>query len=126
VPLGSHPSTGGLRLTVIYKIAPARLWQEAERIGRFDGSPVDRRDGFIHFSAGDQVAETAARYFAGASDLMLIAVSVDRLSAALRWEPSRGGALFPHLYAPLDLSAVLWVKPIPLGPDGRHLLPDGI
>jgi uncharacterized protein (DUF952 family) len=113
-------------LTVIYKIAPAALWQEAERAGRLDGSPVDLEDGFIHFSDAAQVVETAARYFAGADDLVLIAVSVDKLTGPLRWEASRDGALFPHLYAPLDLAAVLWVKPLPLGPDGRHVFPEGL
>jgi uncharacterized protein (DUF952 family) len=113
-------------LAVIYKIAPATLWREAERAGRFNGSPVDLQDGFIHFSDASQVEETAARYFAGVADLVLAAVSVEKLSGQLRWEASRGGALFPHLYAPLDLAAVLWVKPLPLGPDGRHVFPDGI
>jgi uncharacterized protein (DUF952 family) len=113
-------------LAVIYKIAPATLWREAEQAGRFDGSPVDLQDGFIHFSDASQVEETAARYFAGVADLVLAAVSVEKLSGQLRWEASRGGALFPHLYAPLDLAAVLWVKPLPLGPDGRHVFPDGI
>jgi uncharacterized protein (DUF952 family) len=113
-------------LAVIYKIAPATLWREAERAGRFDGSPVDLQDGFIHFSDASQVEETAARYFAGVADLVLAAISVEKLSGPLRWEASRGGALFPHLYAPLDLAAVLWVKPLPLGPDGRHVFPDGI
>jgi uncharacterized protein (DUF952 family) len=113
-------------LAVIYKIAPATLWREAERAGRFDGSPVDLQDGFIHFSDASQVEETAARYFAGVADLVLAAISVEKLSGPLRWEASRGGALFPHLYAPLDLAAVLWVKPLPLGADGRHVFPDGI
>lgn len=113
-------------MAVIYKIAPATLWREAERAGRFNGSPVDLQDGFIHFSDASQVEETAARYFAGVADLVLAAVSVEKLSGQLRWEASRGGALFPHLYAPLDLAAVLWVKPLPLGPDGRHVFPDGI
>jgi uncharacterized protein (DUF952 family) len=110
----------------IYKIAPAALWREAERAGRFNGSPVDLQDGFIHFSAGPQLAETAARYFAGQDGLLLVAVSEEKLTGPLRWEASRGGALFPHLYAPLDLAAVLWVKPMPLGPDGRHMLPESL
>jgi uncharacterized protein (DUF952 family) len=113
-----------MSLNVIYKIAPAALWQEAERAGRFDGSPIDLQDGFIHFSDASQVVETAARYFAGADDLVLVAVSTERLSCLLRWEPSRAGALFPHLYGPLDLAAVLWVKPLPLGANGRHVFPE--
>lgn len=111
-------------MTVIYKIASAELWEAAERAGRFDGSPVDLQDGFIHFSAGPQVAETAARYFAGQDGLVLVAISTDRLGNALRWEPSRNGELFPHLYAPLELASVLWVKPMPVGSNGRHVLPE--
>lgn len=111
-------------LTLIYKIAPAGLWREAEREGVFVGSPVDLEDGFIHFSDAAQLRETAARYFAGETDLVLAAVDATVLGAALRWEPSRGGALFPHLYGPLDLSAVAWVKPLPTGEDGRHVFPD--
>ena len=119
-----RPDATGGAVPLIYKIAPAALWREAEAAGLFEGSPVDRQDGFIHFSSAGQVRETAARYFAGVADLVLAAIEVERLPVPLRWEPSRGGDLFPHLYAPLDLAAVLWVKPLPLGPDGRHVLPD--
>lgn len=108
---------------LIYKIASASLWAEAERTGRFDGAPVDLADGYIHFSTREQAEETAAKHFAGQDDLLLIAVDCDRLGADLKWEPSRGGALFPHLYAALPLSAVVWVKSLPLGPDGRHQFP---
>ena len=108
---------------MIYKICPTVLWREAEKAGRFAGSPVDLRDGFIHFSTAAQVAETAARHFAGALDLVLVQVDAARLGAALKWEPSRGGALFPHLYGDLDLAAVRKVEPLPLGPDGRHAFP---
>ena len=111
-------------VTTIYKICERAHWREAERAGVFHGAPVDRRDGFIHFSTASQVAETAARHFAGAGDLMLVAVDQDALGSELRWEPSRGGALFPHLYGPLPLKAVRWVKPLPLGADGRHLVPE--
>ena len=107
----------------IYKICDASAWQAAERVGEFAGAPVDLADGYIHFSAADQVAETAAKHFAGQRDLMLVAVAADALGAGLKWEPSRGGALFPHLYGKLPLSAVRWTKPLPLGPDGRHLFP---
>lgn len=108
---------------IIYKICPADLWRQAEAAGRFDGAPVDHADGYIHFSTAAQAAETAARHFAGQDGLLLVAVDTGRLGAALKWEVSRGGALFPHLYAPLALAAVLWAKPMPLGPDGRHRLP---
>ncbi len=104
----------------IYKIAPEALWREAESIGRFTGAPIDVADGFIHFSTASQVRETAARHFAGQADLLLIAIDGARLGDALKYEVSRGGALFPHLYAPLDLGAVLWVRPMPLGDDGAH------
>jgi len=82
------------------------------------------QDGYLHFSTGQQVRETAARHFAGQGDLLLIAVDADSLGTDLRYEPSRGGDLFPHLYAPLPLSSVLWVKPLPLGADGHHAFPD--
>jgi uncharacterized protein (DUF952 family) len=111
-------------VTIIYKICDSALWREAERAGVFTGAPVDHADGFIHFSTAAQVAETAARHFAGQADLLLVAVDATALGSALRYEPSRGGALFPHLYVSLPLSAVRWVKPLPLGADGRHLLPE--
>ncbi len=110
-------------MTTIYKIVPAALWREAERAGRFQGSEVDLRDGFIHFSSGAQVAETAARHFAGQNDLLLVHVDDEALGMHLKWEPSRGGALFPHLYGDLDLAAVAKVEPLPLGPDGQHRFP---
>lgn len=111
---------------VIYKICPRSLWQEAERAGRFVGAPVDLADGYIHFSSAAQVRETAAKHFAGQGDLVLVAVDGSRLAPDLKWEVSRGGAQFPHLYAPLDLSAVLWVKPLPLGENGAYLFPDNL
>jgi uncharacterized protein (DUF952 family) len=107
----------------LYKICPAAVWREAERAGVFRGSEVDRHDNFIHFSTAAQVAETAARHFAGQSDLLLISVDASMLGTALKWEPSRGGALFPHLYGPLTLEAVKRVDPLPLGPDGGHVFP---
>ena len=107
----------------VYKICAEALWREAEAAGRFDGAPIDRADGFIHFSTAGQVRETAARHFADQSDLLLIAIDGSRLGDALKYEVSRGGSLFPHLYAPLALDAVKWVKPLPLGDDGRHLFP---
>lgn len=110
--------------STIYKISSEQLWREAETAGRFDGAPVDHADGFIHFSTADQAEETAARHFAGQDGLVLVAVDAEALGTALKYEVSRGGALFPHLYAPLPLSAVRWVKPLPLGADGRHVFPD--
>lgn len=108
---------------IIYKIATREQWQAAEAAGRFDGAPVDLADGFIHFSTAAQVKETAAKHFAGAADLLLVSVDAAALGDALTYEVSRGGALFPHLYAPLDLSAVRAVRPLPLGPGGRHDFP---
>ena len=108
---------------IIYKICPEVLWRAAENAGRFDGAPVDLADGFIHFSTAAQVEETAAKHFAGQANLLLVSVDAARLGASLRYEPSRGGALFPHLYAPLELAAVLRVDELPLGPDGRHVFP---
>ena len=110
-------------MPTLYKICPAPLWREAERVGRFAGSPVDRKDGFIHFSTAAQVAETAARHFAGERDLVLVRLDAARLGAALKWEPSRGAKLFPHLYGDLDLTAVRKVERLPLGPEGRHAFP---
>lgn len=108
---------------LIYKICPAALWREAEAAGQFDGAPVDLADGFIHFSTAEQVVETAERHFAGQDGLLLIALDEANLGAALKYEPSRGGALFPHLFAPLPMSAVAWVRPLPLGSDGKHVFP---
>ena len=112
--------------SIIFKICPEMLWQAAEKAGRFDGAPIDLADGYIHFSTADQVRETAAKHFAGQRDLLLIAVDAGPLGETLKWEVSRGGALFPHLYAPLDPSAVLWVNPLPLGADGVHVFPEDL
>ena len=109
---------------MIYKICPKELWRAAVSVGQFDGAPVDLADGYIHFSTSTQMRETAARHFEGQTDLLLIAVDVGALGDDLRWEPSRGGDLFPHLYASLPLSAVHKIMPLPLGPDGDHLFPD--
>lgn len=108
----------------IYKIAPQTSWRKAEADGVFTGAPVDLADGFIHFSTAEQVLETARKHFAGQDDLLLIAIDAGRLGEALKWEISRGGALFPHLYAPLDLATVVWARPLPLGKDGHHIFPE--
>jgi uncharacterized protein (DUF952 family) len=107
---------------LVYKIVAASAWTAAEESGLFTGSPADARDGFIHFSTGAQVRDTASRHFAGISDLLLVAVSASRLD--LKWESSRGGDLFPHLHAALPLTAVRWIRPLTLGADGRHVFPE--
>lgn len=124
LPLPGHCAYSDFMSRLIYKIAPETMWRAAETAGVFIGAPVDLADGFIHFSTAEQVRETAAKHFAGEAGLVLVAIDVARLSAALKWEPSRGGALFPHLYAPLSLDAVAWVRPLPLGAEGRHDFPE--
>ncbi len=109
---------------LIYKIAPRALWQAAEAAGVFDGAPIDHADGYIHFSTAAQAVETAAKHFVGQDDLLLIAVEANRLGEALKYEVSRGGDLFPHLYASLPMDAVLWVKPLPLDAGGKHQFPE--
>jgi uncharacterized protein (DUF952 family) len=106
---------------IVYKIVATEEWTEAAAAGVFRGAPVDRADGFIHFSTAEQAPETAAKWFADRDDLMLAAIDAKALGEALRWEPSRGGALFPHLYGPLPMTAVLWSRPLKLGPDGAHV-----
>lgn len=110
---------------VIYKILRAAEWAALEGSGETAGAPVDVADGFIHFSTAEQVAETAARHFAGESDLVLAAFEADTLGAPLKWEVSRGGAKFPHLYGPLRLVDVLWAKELPLE-SGVHRFPVGL
>ncbi|MBV8756535.1 MAG: DUF952 domain-containing protein [Deltaproteobacteria bacterium] len=100
------------RAVLIYKIATRAQWQAAEATGVFTGAPVDVADGYIHFSTAEQLPETLAKHFAGQRDLLLIAVEADALGEALRWEPSRGGALFPHLYAPLPVAAAVRITEI--------------
>ncbi|WP_322515436.1 DUF952 domain-containing protein [Rhodopseudomonas palustris] len=107
-------------MRTIYKICDASAWREAEQAGVYRGSADDSRDGFIHFSTAEQLAETLARHYAGKTGLELIAVDADRLGPALRWEPSRGGELFPHLYGELDLGAVTAIREIATRADGSH------
>jgi uncharacterized protein (DUF952 family) len=106
---------------VVYKIVATEEWAQAEAAGAFTGAAIDRADGFIHFSTAEQAPETAAKWFAGRGDLTLAAVDAEALGDDLRWEPSRGGALFPHLYAALPMSAVLWSRPLALRQDGAHV-----
>jgi uncharacterized protein (DUF952 family) len=107
----------------IYKIMTAQQWQVAQVAGRFDGAPIDLKDGYIHFSDAATVRETAAKHFASQNDLLLAAVEAEKLGDALKWEISRGGALFPHLYASLPLDAIEWIVPLPLGADNSHIFP---
>jgi len=108
----------------IYKIWPGSAWREAERQGVYRGSADDLRDGFIHFSSPPQLAETARKHFLGQAGLLLIEVDADALGKALRWESSRNGGLFPHLYGQLDLGAVISVGELHERSDGSHEIPE--
>ncbi len=110
---------------VIYKIFRRPEWDEMRAAGQTLGAPVDLADGYIHFSAAPQLAETAAKWFAGESDLVLLAIDAARLGDALKWEPARGGVLFPHLYRALTMGDVVWDKSLPLGASG-HIFPEGV
>ncbi|MDJ0512473.1 MAG: DUF952 domain-containing protein [Methyloceanibacter sp.] len=110
----------------IYKILADAAYDAAKSEGRFFGTADDLRDGFIHFSAGHQVAETLAKHYPGEEELVLLAVDADRLGPALKWEESRGGDLFPHLYGPLDLDTIVAEAPLALDDDNRHILPEGV
>jgi uncharacterized protein (DUF952 family) len=114
------PGSGPRRpsLTRLYKILSREAWEAAARAGVYEGSPVDRADGFIHFSTAAQAAETARRHFAGQAGLVILAVEAEALGPALTWEPSRGGALFPHLYGPLPTALVLEAREAPLDAKG--------
>ncbi|MDF0596099.1 DUF952 domain-containing protein [Psychromarinibacter halotolerans] len=107
---------------LIYKIFRTPEWQALQADGSTLGAPIDLSDGYIHFSTAEQAAETAAKHFAGVEGLWLAAVEADTLGDDLKWEPSRGGALFPHLYRPLRLDDVVWAWPLPLE-DGAHVFP---
>ncbi len=109
--------------TWVFKVCPAPEWAAAEAAGHYTGSADDHRDGFIHLSTAAQLEGTLAKHFAGETDLVLLAVPVSALKA-LKFEPSRGGALFPHLYGALPVSAAIWHVPLAIGADGRHVLPD--
>lgn len=112
-------------MSLIFKIAPKALWQEAEAAGFFAGAPSDLADGYIHFSSAETVKETAALYFAGQTDLLLIAVeSEDFPEDQMKWEASRGGTLFPHLYGKFPASKAVWVKPLSLDANGNHEFPE--
>lgn len=110
---------------LIYKIFRRTEWEAFRGAGRTAGAPVDLADGYLHLSTAEQVTVTAERHFAGESDLVLVAVAAERLGTDLKWEPSRGGALFPHLYRDLTLDDVVWDKSLPLGATG-HIFPEGV
>lgn len=109
---------------LIFKIFRDEEFAALQRDGETRGAPVDLADGFIHFSTAAQTPETAAKHFAGEADLVLAAVEVTNVADGLKWEPSRGGDLFPHLYRPLRAGEVIWVAPLPVGEDGAHVFPD--
>jgi uncharacterized protein (DUF952 family) len=114
---------------MIYTLVRGAEWREAERRGAYHGSADDRRDGFLHFSTAAQLRATAAKHRRGEADLWMIEAEAAALGAALRWEPASGGTrpgLFPHLYAPLPLSAVRRALPVPLGENGVHVFPPDI
>jgi len=110
---------------LIFKILRRSEWDQFRDQGETRGAPVDLADGYIHLSTAAQVTETAARHFQGESNLVLVALNTDTLGDTLRWEPSRGGQLFPHLYRPLRLTDVVWDKSLPLGAAG-HIFPEGV
>ena len=110
---------------LIYKIFRRPEWDAMRAAGQTLGAPVDLADGYIHFSAAPQLAETAAKWFAGESDLVLLAINSDTLGDDLKWEPARGGVLFPHLYRALTMADVVWDKSLPLGASG-HIFPEGV
>ncbi len=110
-------------MSTIYHMAAEADWHVAEANGAYPGSGDDLRDGFIHFSTAAQVVESAARHRRGVADLLLLSVEAAALGQALRWEPSRGGQLFPHLYGPLPTAMVLSADPLALGADGLHRFP---
>ena len=108
---------------LIYKVVSAQEWSVAKERGEFHGAAIDLADGYIHFSTAEQLRETVEKHFAGQSDLLLVSVNADSLGDELKWEPSRGGALFPHLYAPLSMDSVVMSAEMPLGEDGQHVIP---
>ena len=110
---------------LIYKIFRRPEWDALRKNGQTSGAPIDLSDGYIHLSTAEQVVETAAKHFADQSDLVLVAVEADALAPDLKWEASRGGALFPHLYRDMRMEDVVWDKSLPLGATG-HIFPEGV
>ena len=109
---------------LIYKILRTDEWAALQAQGQTDGAPIDVSDGFIHFSTAEQVRETAAKHFRGQEDLLLVAFDAEAMGDSLRWEPSRGGDLFPHLYRSLKTEEALWSAPLPLDANGEHVFPE--
>lgn len=110
----------------IYKIASAEIATAAQRSRIFTGMPIDEKDGYIHFSTAAQLSETLSLHFRGQGDLVLLAVRVLDVGAMLRWEPSRGGQLFPHVHGAFPASAVAWSAPIEVTADGTCVLPEAV
>jgi uncharacterized protein (DUF952 family) len=110
--------------TLIYHMCKYEEWQAAQQTGAYGGSSQDRADGFLHFSTAEQIVESAARHRAGQEGLVLLTVDADVLGDSVKWEVSRGGAKFPHLYGDLPVSAAVRVDDLPLGADGKHVFPD--
>jgi uncharacterized protein (DUF952 family) len=117
--------SAGSKVPVLYKIMSRRDWETAQANGLYEGSEVDRRDGFIHLSAARQVRATAQKHFSGTADLLLVSVAEEALGQGLKWEVARGGDLFPHIYGTLPLNAVIAVIPLPLV-NGAHQFPEGL
>lgn len=111
---------------IIYHMCRVEEWQAALSSGAYPGSSQDAADGFIHFSNAAQIVESAAKHRAGQDGLLLLTVDTEKLGPELKWEPSRGGQLFPHLYGDLPVSAVVRTDPLPLGEDGRHVFPENM
>ncbi len=111
---------------LVYKITSRDAWKRACGLGVFPGAPVDLADGFIHFSTATQLAETAQKHFRGQHELVVVAFRSDSLGAGLKWEPSRGGDLFPHLYGPLDPADAVWVADMPLDETGTPIVPERV
>ena len=109
---------------LIYKVTSQTEWDTAQSVGVFAGAPIDFQDGYIHFSTEKQVRETVEKHFQGQVELLLLSVEIGRLGTVIKWEESRGGQLFPHLYAPLAIEAVVEVTELPIGKDGRFIFPE--
>jgi len=111
-------------MTTIYHMATSTDWQAAQTEGLYHGTPMDKADGFMHFSTADTVIESAAKHRKGVQGLVLLCVDAEKLGGDIKWEPARGGILFPHLYAPLDVTKVDKAVSLPLGEDGYHIFPE--
>lgn len=125
LPLDQKEKRRHLNPMLVYKILRRDEWEQLKSDGQTMGSAVDIQDGFVHFSTAQQLGGTAAKHFTGETGLTLLACDGASMGERLHWEPSRGGALFPHLYSTLSLQDVLWHQPLELGPNG-HILPDNL